>query len=735
MPIDQTLRLLSVLLASVSFVGLVLGADLPGWLVVLTGSALIMAILRTSGLPAAHRMVPWPRLSTTTWNIFVLLAFLVFWIDSLWLSRDLLHAGIHFLLVLMVIKLGNLQIRRDYLHLYAISLVAVLATASLTADLWYFPVFLAYVVCGVWVLMLFQLTKNLEPVDASLPLPQPVPEGTESHGLVTQELFWTANGLAVATVGVTLVMFFLIPRVGAGFYQKGVGDSIRTSGFSNTVNLGAIGNLKRDPSVVMRVELPEGHQRRGGGLYLRGGVFDRYNGKSWANLLSHRREVIENGPGTFPVGGNQPRGEAYLGSTLRQNILLEPLDTPVLFAAPFAETISGKFPAIQVDVSGGLYLPFASITRIEYSVVSRSNPVMPADRQSEPVPYHEPAFKHFMHVPAQSDRIRALAQQVVQGKPNAYEKAVAIKNHLLQNYQYSLEATSAEQNDPLDEFLFSRKTGYCEHYATAMAVMLRTQGIPARLITGFLATEWNEYGNYFVVRQQDAHAWVEVYLPHSGWVTMDPTPESGEGVGGVPALWGTVGRMLDNVRLRWSRLFVQYSTADQLAMVQGIRDGGVTAKHGARDFLASVLDPLETMIGKIITRFDGYELIRAAGGGLLLIAICLLIWLSRKKVLTDGFYRKDVTREETEVMGLYHRMIGQLARKGLLKPATMGPLEFVRKTQEQWTDAVSVVSTITELYCRGRFGGAPVTQEEYRVAQDQLRRLMVLERHGQCGDR
>jgi len=601
----------------------------------------------------------------------------------------------------------------------------------LTADLWYFPIFVTYVVLGVWTLLLFQATKKSEHPDAPVLEVKRVQEEAERQGHVTPQLFWMANGLAAATVGVTLVMFFMIPRVGSGFYQKGIGENIRTSGFSNTVDLGAIGTMKRDPSVVMRVELPDGPEGQGGRLYLRGGVFDRYNGRSWTNLLSHRRAVTENGPGMFTVARHRLPGEAHLGQTLRQNILLEPLDTPVLFAAPFAETIMGKLPAIQTDVSGGLYLPFASSSRIEYAVVSRSNPVRPADLQSESLSYHDSMFRHFMQVPVQSDRIAGLAQEVVQGKRNAYEKAVAVKNHLLQNYRYSLDASPAEHNDPLEDFLFSRKTGYCEHYATAMAVMLRTQGIPVRLITGFLATEWNEYGNYFVVRQQDAHAWVEVYLPHSGWVMMDPTPASEDSFGEVSTAWLTVERMLDSIRLRWSRVFVQYSTVDQLAMVQGIHAGGVTAKNKARDALASIVDPLAAMMGTVIEHFNDHNLMPIAEGGLVLLAIGFLIWLSLKNLWRHGLSVTVSSREETEVMSLYKRMIVQLARKGLLKPVTMGPLEFVRVTREQWADAVSAVTTITDLYCKGRFGKCSVTQEEYRFAQNQLRQLMVLERRRQ----
>lgn len=727
--LDQALRLSSVLLASVSFVGLVLATYLPEWLMILTGLALTLALMRTSEFTVIQHVVTRIKLSTTTWNILVLIGFLVFWIDSLWISGDFLQAGIHFLLILMMVKLYNLERRRDYLHLYAISLVAILAAASLTADLWYLPIFLAYLFAGVWTLLLFQLTKNSEDAGGSVAGLRSLQERSEGHGRVTPQLFWMANGLAVMTFALTLVMFFAIPRVGAGFYQKSSGENIRTSGFSNTVDLGAIGPIKRDPSVVMRVELLGRSRREIERLYLRGIAFDRYDGKSWANQLSHRRVVSEDSPGTFTVRRSHSQEAPDLGSALRHNILLEPLDTPVLFAAPFAETITGRLPAVQADLTGALYLPFSSSTRMEYSAVSRSNPVLPADLQSQPVSYSEAFLKHFVQVPVQSDRITDLAREVVEGKHNTYEKAVAIQDHLSRNYRYSLDAPLAEQADPLEEFLFTRKTGYCEHYATAMVIMLRAIGIPARLVTGFLATEWNEYGNYYVVRQQDAHAWVEVHLPHSGWIMMDPTPASGESVGHAAAAWQTLGRMLDSVRLRWSRIFVQYSAVDQLAIVRGLQDGSVTARNRAKDSLTAFFEPLAAALGEAAGHLVSGNFWRLAAVIIfVLIASCLFVWLGRMRPWNRGYSKREVRREEPAITQLYKRMITFLGGRGLLKPATMAPLEFLRITEAQWAEATSLVAAITALYCRGRFGQQPVTQEEFRSAQANLRQLMVLER-------
>lgn len=727
MSFDQALRLTSILLASASFIGLALGTSLPEWLVLLTGSVLILVLLRTLGLRSIDRLATSVTLSTTTWNILLVIGFLGFWVDMLWLSGELLPAGVHFLLILMVIKLFNLQLRRDYLHLYAISLMAILASAALTTDLWYLPIFLSYLLTGVWTLLLFQLTNKSE--EAASPA-SARPQRHHTHQpqpLVTPQLFWLANGLALGVFGFTLVIFFAIPRVSAGFFQKGYGDSIRTSGFSDTVDLGAIGPIKRDPSIVMRVELPDGSANGSGRFYLRGMAYDHYDGKSWTNRLTHRRALTETSPMTFTVRQNPSRSAVKLGPALRQNILLEALDTPVLFAAPFAETVTGRFLTVQADAVGALSLPFPHSSRIEYSVVSRANPLLPADLQPRSVSYPESFVRHFLETPVQSERIAALARDITQSKHTSYDKAVAIEKFLSQNFRYSLDVPLTEQDRPLEEFLFTRKTGYCEHYATAMVVMLRTIGVPARLVTGFLATEWNEYGNYYLVRQQDAHAWVEIHLPQSGWIMMDPTPAVSEG-DAAPA-WQAFGRMMDTLRLRWNRFFVQYSAADQLAVVRELKAGSASVRNRAWDSLTTLLNPLATSLGKVV-QYVAEGNVRLLGEflGLVLVGLSAIIWLVWKRPWATEFWSKTVPREEQVITHLYKKMLHHLARKGISKPTATPPLAFLHVIHKEWSSASSAATTITELYCRVRFGRTPLTEEELLLAQHSLRQLMVLER-------
>lgn len=725
MPFDQALRFASIWLASTSFIGLTLGAGLPEWLAALTGAALIVALLRNGGSKSVERVATFLPISTTGWNLLVIVGFLGFWVDMLWVSGELLPAGIHFLMILMIIKLFNLRLRRDYLHLYAISLVAILTSGSLTTDLWYLPIFSLYLFAGVWTLLLFQLTKHPEEpktLAMSAAMPAQLPAST---GHVTPQLFWLANGLALAAFGLTLAIFFAIPRVSAGFYQKGFGENIRTSGFSETVNLGEIGPIKRDPSVVMRVELSDGSPHEAGGFYIRGVAFDQYDGKAWTNRLNYRRAVSEDGTGTFVLRGSRSPAPSRLGETIRQNILLEPLDTPVLFAAPFIEKVSGKFPSVQSDLTGSVYLPFPSSSRIEYSVLSRSNPVLPADLSPEPSLYPESFTRHFLQIPAQSERIAVLAEEITHTQHTAYDKANAIQSFLIHNFRYSLDAPLAELDHPLEEFLFSRKTGYCEHYATAMVIMLRTIGIPARLVTGFLTTEWNEYGNYYLVRQQDAHAWVEVHLPHSGWITMDPTPPSIENVAEEYPAWHALGRMMDTIRLQWNRFFVQYSAADQLAVVRELKAGGTSVRNKTLDSMSALFSPFVAMFGGI-TEYASKGTMQFAVEllGILLIGLAVL-WLGIKRPWAKGLVSKRTMRDEQAIVQLYGRMVKHLAGEGISKPTTTGPLEFVRIAQEKWTDANSAVASITELYCRARFGQIPPTSDELTVAEDHLRHLMA----------
>jgi Domain of unknown function (DUF3488). len=167
MPFDQAFALSSVLLAATAFSGLVLAQSVPLWLALPTALILIMSLLHAGGVLFLRRAIAQITISPTLWNVMLISAFVILLIDLTVISRDLLPAGIHFLVVLLGIKLLTLQQRRDYRHLYAISLMAILASAALTTDAWYVPIFLLYLLAAVWTLLLYHLTQETGEIPAA----------------------------------------------------------------------------------------------------------------------------------------------------------------------------------------------------------------------------------------------------------------------------------------------------------------------------------------------------------------------------------------------------------------------------------------------------------------------------------------------------------------------------------------------------------------------------------------
>ncbi|BCA55459.1 conserved membrane protein of unknown function [Nitrospira sp. KM1] len=725
MPFERALKLSSILLAATAFLGLLLAGSIPVLLAIPTALIVIMILLHTTGWPQATHLPQLVPASPALLNGLLILAFALFVIDFWVVSQELLPSGVHFLVLLMCIKVVSLHQRRDYRHLYALCLMAILASAAQTADLWYVPIFILYLLTAIWTLLLYHLTGR----DALS-----TGDGTDSgrtnafsvQAVITGRFFWLTNGIAVLTFVLTLTIFFLLPRISAGFLPQPKGDGLKTTGFSERVDLGMIGSVKEDPQIVMRVGLPDDPAAGKDRLYLRGLAYEHYSGRAWSSGSRFRRQLGLIGDGMFTVRavGTQPPDR--FSRQLRQDILLEALDTAVLFAAPFAELVSGDFGSLQADRMNGIHLPFPSASRIRYSVTSRERQIMSDERMSSREEYADSIRGQYLQLPNVSHDVIALARQVTATLHTPYEMTVAVQQHLLTSYRYSLETETSASVSPLEDFLFTRKTGYCEHYATAMVVMLRTLGIPARLITGFLATEWNDFGNYYTVRQRDAHAWVEVYLPRSGWIMMDPTPASA-----APAAtgWETFRRFGESVKLQWDRVFIRYDIRDQIAVVHGLRDSGEVVRtfvtHWFRNLANTGSHMLAVLLGHAhIANGTVYWLL----GFSVFAGLALLIAFTWHRRYARQMRHYPATRMQEHITQLYKNMLSIAAGQGMtLHPATTST-EFLQLIGDEWQEARGPVKQITELYCRGRFGGTPLTHEELARAAEQLIALRRLAR-------
>ncbi|HEY6289722.1 MAG TPA: DUF3488 and transglutaminase-like domain-containing protein, partial [Nitrospiraceae bacterium] len=507
--------------------------------------------------------------------------------------------------------------------------------------------------------------------------------------------------------------------------QKTSGEALRTTGFSDRVDLGTIGSVKQNPQIVMRVELPDQPAVEKDRLYLRGLAYDQYNGQSWSHSGTRRRSLSLVADGTFLARPADSRPSDSPSGTIRQDILLETLDTAVLFAAPFAEFVSGEFLTVQADAMGGLHLSFPPSSRIRYSVTSQAPRLVADERTASILAYPDSIRSHYLQVPMGSQQVADLAHRVSQQATTPFGRTLAIQQHLLENYRYSLEGDTATLSHPLEEFLFTRKTGYCEHYATAMVVMLRTVGIPARLVTGFLATEWNEYGGYFTVRQRDAHAWVEVYFPHSGWITMDPTPTVSTAV--VTSRWESLSRLVESFQFQWDRLFVRYSAKDQLAVVHGVREGSDALRERVSRWVSLLSAPISQALSRLAHMVRTFhpgmlELVT----GVIVVGLALLLLMLRDRIALWATTHLPTSRQQLAIVQLYARMVRTVEKQGVNKPPTTTASEFARLVEQEWKAAAPMVADVIALYHQGRFSQTPLTPDELSRAAEQVGRLQSL---------
>ena len=699
---ERTFRLISVLLAGIGFVGLIATGDLPPGMAALGLFALALSAASMAAWAKGTVLEKLSQLPRGMWDIFLTIAFIALVVDLIFVSLDVLASAVNFLIVLMFTKLFTLRSRKDFLHLYAISLMELLACAAGTQDLWYVLIFFAYLFVAIWVLLLYHLRNEEEERSEAIPALDKPRSVLAPIRVITTRLFWTTNAVAVGTLCLTMVLFFVIPRIGIGYFQKSRTDVIRTSGFSEQVDLGVIGAIKLDPTVVMRVEFPEepGPISERMPLYFRGAVYDTYDGRAWSNRSTRRRSP------TRPVNGfvkaSAVRAIPTGGTTeIKQEILLEALDTNVLFGMPYMNRVKSAYPVFQTDEMGGFHLSFPPSTRFQYTVFSIPEVLHIADRLRASIDVPQSMREQYLQLPSLSAEVHSLAQKVTLKSQSSYAKAQAVERHLRENYQYSLDIETSVQKSPIEEFLFIRKTGYCEHYASAMVVLLRSLGIPARLATGFLVGEWNDFGHYYTVRQRDAHAWVEAYFPLSGWMTFDPTPSV---IVATPnAFLTNAGKLVDSIRLQWDRYVIRYSFRDQVSISREARVRAAT--YGER-LWALTAPPGQWIkaLGRSVREFfvpTPRVYITGSIVVLLVVAATLLLrwrWSGRR--------RNGASDNQTEATRTYRQMLGLLEKRGIRKLESATPLEFARLVSRDGKDLARFVQPLTEWYCRVRFGPA-----------------------------
>ena len=272
---------------------------------------------------------------------------------------------------------------------------------------------------------------------------------------------------------------------------------------------------------------PVMYVRSGAPAYWRGLVFDTYTGGVW--IASDR--VYRDMQPYVPARLLPPEPPHDLGTFVQTFRVLRPLPGVISAAYPI-ESLYVPVSALREDAYGTFHTPDQLRPGMTYSVVSYLPNLTPAELRGDELD-RDGVGAVYLDAGALSQRARDLAAQVAGGQGNEFDTVMALTTYLQRSYRYSLQLPPVPAGrDPVDWFLFDVKTGYCEQFATAETLMLRSLGIPARLATGYSTGEYDPVLDQAVVREKDAHAWVEVWFANHGWVPVDPTP-------GVPALAAT----------------------------------------------------------------------------------------------------------------------------------------------------------------------------------------------------
>ena len=308
--------------------------------------------------------------------------------------------------------------------------------------------------------------------------------------------------------------------------------------------------------------------------------------------------------------------------------------------------------------------------------------------------------ERYLDLPGRLDpRIPALARAMAGAAGSDLQRARAIETALRRDYGYSLKGPDRETADPLADFLFTRRQGYCEYFASAMAVLLRTQGIPARLVTGFESGGYNPITGLWVIRASDAHSWVEAWMPGRGWSTFDPTPPDPAARGAD--LLARAGLYLDASQTFWREWVVGYDEGRQGTLADRAEQGA--RRMGIRwyDAVTAVQSGWRTY-SRAVT---GRALVRAA----ILAAAVLWAWLLGPPLvrLLRVRRRADRVRRGQANAGdatlLYQRMLSILKRRGFQKPTWFTPAEFANSLPPGPFGAA--VGEFTAGYTAMRFGG------------------------------
>ena len=578
--------------------------------------------------------------------------------DVTWFAKSFLDSFARLVCALLLVRLSTWRATRELRAAGFLSFSMLAAASAVAFGVAFLPLFVTYLAAAIIMLVLFHLTTEAEAAGiAARPL-----------GLGLTIVMAVA---VVGTLALTTLLFLIIPRVEAALPFGGRSAKALT-GFTDRVELGAFGALETDDAVAMRVHLLDGPVPDAWIPFLRwrGLALDRFDGRTWSTT-PRRQTVLRGEDGVSVIIGRLDRPVAML----RQEMFLEPMGTETIFAQspPVRLTVEG---AIRLDDAGGLSAP-AARARLTYTVESALGARI--TERLGPV-----ARARYLQLPQLAPRIRTLARTITTDATTDLQRAERLAGWLSRELRYSLDLERRTALEPLEEFLFVRRTGNCEYFAAALAVMLRTLDVPARVVNGFQRGEWNPYGAYWVVRMRDAHSWVEANID-GVWMTFDPSPRAAA----PPVPISALTLYIDGLRMRWYRYVVGWSRNDQALAAGAVRRMAWSMPMGPH---GPSLSSTRTVVAAV---------------ALAAALVTAIVWVVRHRQAARG--------GNLALPGFYARALTRLARRGLRPAPYETAREFSARVSAEAPDLTAPLARLTVAYEATRFGAQRVTPAESRA--------------------
>ena len=643
--------------------------DLPT--TVLTGAGLVVRALLVLGVVRFQFSANWI-------NAITLLYIGFFPLDLLYVSREFIPATVHLLCYLAVLRILSARTNRDYFFVKIIAFLEMLAASILSANLSYFLFLALFLIFGVAAFSSSEIRRSSQSPTRQI-------RGTmrKFHWRLATLTGLTAAGILFLTGG----LFFVLPRTANLAFQHLVSQRYHLPGFSNEVTLGQIGEIQTHSNTVMhiRVEGPE----RPLAMKWRGAAMGDFDGRRWFNRPIPAA-VLRNSNGLVTLG--ERRQARAIGRYISYEVNVKALDSDALFFTGVPEFLRTELPSILRTPTDSFRTGLGVTDGMHYfgysqMVNSDAEPLGPMARNS------------YLRLPPYDPKIALLAREVTTGQRSDADRAKAVERHLSKNYGYTLQLLSEPVADPLAHFLFVRRQGHCEYFASSMAVMLRTLGIPSRVVTGFQSGVFNPMTGWHIIRGSDAHSWVEAYIPGDGWTTYDPTPPSRNQPLAGP--WARAGLYLDAAETFWEEWVMNYNLEHQLNLAAHVESSSRLVRI---NWYESLISWFRTEVNlRLVQRWI------ATGAGITALVVALLLygpacwrwWTTKRRVMR--IRRGQVGASDASI--LYARMLAILKRRGFEKPAWLTPLEFARILPDPTTAAT--VEKLTGAYNELRFGGQP----------------------------